>query len=113
MTAPFVAELRSRPGVSVLPHAEADAEGGLLHLRVEMPEVWDVARINAAPSEPVLAVKVHALAALYPRATSHEDFVMKLRGIEIFDESMSLVDAGARDGSIFLLTHRRRRPVRS
>lgn len=112
MTAPFVAELRSRPGVSVLPRAGA-AEGEMLHLRVEMPEVWDVARIDASPDEPVLAVKVHALAALYPKAASHDDFVMKLRGIEIFDESLSLQEAGARDGSIFLLTHRRRRPVRS
>ncbi len=113
MTAPFVVELRSRPGVSVLPQSGDDAEGGTLHLRVEMPEVWDVARIDAAPLDPVLAVKVHALAALYPKAGSHEDFVIKLRGNEIFDESQSLADAGARDGSIFLLTHRRRRPVRS
>lgn len=113
MTAPFVTELRSRPGVSVVPQSGADAEGGVLHLRVEMPEVWDVARVDAAPGEPVLAVKVHALAALYPKTTSHEDFVIKLRGNEIFDESQSVADAGARDGSIFLLTHRRRRPVRS
>lgn len=111
MTAPFVVQLRSRPGVSVLPGAEGDAEA--LHLRVEMPEVWDVARIDASPAEPVLAVKVHALAALYPKAKSHEDFVIKLRGNEIFDESVSVADAGARDGSTFLLTHRRRRPVRS
>ena len=113
MTAPFVTELRSRPGVSVLPQSGENAEGGALHLRVEMPEVWDVARIDAAPTDPVLAVKVHALAALYPKAASHEDFVIKLRGNEIFDESQSVADAGARDGSIFLLTHRRRRPVRS
>lgn len=113
MTASFVAGLRSRPGVSVLPRDGGEADGETLRLRVEMPEVWDVARIDASPGDPVLAVKVHALAALYPRAKSHEDFVIKLRGIEIFDESASLADAGVRDGSIFLLTHRRRRPVRS
>ncbi|HUR91397.1 MAG TPA: hypothetical protein VMY38_01870 [Gemmatimonadaceae bacterium] len=113
MTAPFVVELRSRPGVSVLPQRGGDTEAAMLHLRVEMPEVWDVARIDASPEEPVLAVKVHALAALYPKANSHDDFVIKLRGLEIFDESQSLADAGARDGSIFLVTHRRRRPVRS
>lgn len=113
MTAPFVVQLRSRPGVSVLAQRGDDTEGETLRLRVEMPEVWDVARIDALPGEPVLAVKVHALAALYPKARSHEDFVIKLGGIEIFDESASVADAGARDGSIFLLTHRRRRPVRS
>lgn len=112
MTAPFVLELRSRPGVSVLPKA-GDGEGKTLHLRVEMPEVWDVARVDASPTDPVLAVKVHALAALYPKARSHDDFVMKLSGFEIFDESAPLDEVGAVDGSIFLLTHRRRRPVRS
>lgn len=113
MTVPFVAGLRARPGVSVLPQAGSDTEGEILHLRVEMPEVWDVARVDASQGDPVMAVKFHALAALYPRARSHEDFVIKLHGLEIFDESASLSDAGARDGSIFLLTHRRRRPVRS
>lgn len=110
MTAPFVVQLRSRPGVTVLPGA---GDGDTLHLRVEMPEVWDVARIDAAPDEPVLAVKVHALAALYPKARAHDDFVLKLRGHEIFDESATLAEAGVPDGAIFLLTHRRRRPVRS
>lgn len=113
MTAPFVVELRSRPGVTVLPQRGDEIEGEMLHLRVEVPEVWDVARIDASPNEPVLAVKVHALAVLYPKARSHEDFAIKLRGHEIFDESASLADAGAQDGSTFLLTHRRRRPVRS
>lgn len=112
MTAPFVVQLRSRPGVTVLPGA-GESEEETLHVRVEMPEVWDVARIDASPDEPVLAVKVHALAALYPKARAHDDFVIKLRGHEIFDESATLADAGARDGSTFLLTHRRRRPVRS
>ncbi|MGI8619364.1 MAG: hypothetical protein ACR2L6_09805 [Gemmatimonadaceae bacterium] len=113
MTAPFVVELRSRPGVSVLPGTGGESQGEVLHLRVEMPEVWDVVRIDAAPGEPVLAVKVHALAALYPKARSHEDFVIKLCGNEIFDESASVAEAGALDGSTFLLTHRRKRPVRS
>lgn len=113
MTAPFVLELRSRPGVTVLPQNGAAGENEVLRLRVEMPEVWDVARIDAAPTDPVLAVKVHALSALYPKARSHEDFVIKLRGLEIMDEGAPIADAGARDGSIFLLMHRRRRPVRS
>jgi hypothetical protein len=40
------------------------------------------------------------------------EYVIKLRGFEVLDENVSLADAGARNGSIFLLTHRRRRPVR-
>ena len=40
-------------------------------------------------------------------------FIMKLNGAAVRDEDTSVADAGARDGSIFLLTFRRRRPVRS
>jgi hypothetical protein len=106
--APFVAELRSRPSTIRLAPEGAAA----ITIRVEMPEVWDVVRMVVAPSEPVLAVKVRALEALFPEAAMHGDFVVKLRGWEILDEAASLADAGIIDGSILLLTHRRRRPVR-
>jgi hypothetical protein len=84
----------------------------VLHLRVELPEVWDTVRVDASAQEPVLAVKVHALQALAPEALFQDDYVMKLSGVEVLDETESLQSAGAKDGSIFLLTHRRRRPVR-
>jgi len=38
--------------------------------------------------------------------------VLKLRGWEILDENASLAEAGVVDGSILLMTYRRRRPVR-
>lgn len=108
MSAPFVTELRSRPDVIRLGNPGAAA----INLRVEMPEVWDVVRMIAAADAPVLAVKTRALEALFPEAVRHEDFVLKLRGWEMLDESASLTDAGVIDGSILLLTHRRRRAVR-
>jgi hypothetical protein len=108
MSAPFVTGLRSRASTIRLSPDGAD----VVTIRVEMPEVWDVVRIAVAPSEPVLTVKVRALAALFPEAQMHEDFVFKLRGWEILDEIVSLADAGVIDGSILLLTHRRRRAVR-
>jgi hypothetical protein len=52
-----------------------------------------------------------ALDALFP-GEAPDAFVMKLRGFEVLDESESLTKVGAVDGSIFLLTYRRRRPVR-
>jgi hypothetical protein len=107
MTVPFVANLRSRRDVVRL----GDPEASVITIRVEVPELWDVVRIDAPPSETVRAVKVVALSALDPRA-DQRDFVIKLRGFEVLDEELSLTDAGAIDGSIFLLTHRRRRPVR-
>jgi hypothetical protein len=108
MTTPFVTRLRSRPSTIHLAPEGVEA----ITIRVEMPEVWDVVAIAVAPTEPVLAVKVRALEALFPEAQLHQDFVLKLRGWEILDEAASLADAGVIDGSILLLTHRRRRPVR-
>ena len=108
--APFVSALRARPGTIVL--GDAAAAGARWTLRVEIPEVWDTVRVSAPPSEPVLSVKVMALAALMPDADYHEDFVVKLGGGEVLDENAPVADAGARDGSIFLVTSRRRRPVR-
>ena len=108
MSAPFVTALRARPGTIRLGAAGAPA----LTLRVQMPEVWDTVRIEAPASEPVASLKAAALGALEPDAAYHADYVLKLNGFEVLDEHASLADAGAKDGSIFLLTSRRRRPVR-
>jgi hypothetical protein len=107
VTAPFLAGLRTRPGV-----IQIAGTGPVLSLRVEMPEVWDALRVEAPASAPVLSVKLRALETLYPGGGPQDAFVMKLRGFEILDENASVMEAGAIDGSIFLLTHRRRRPVR-
>jgi hypothetical protein len=108
MSTPFVTHLRSRKSIIRLAPEGTEA----ITIRVEMPEVWDVVAIVVAATAPVLAVKLRALEALFPEAQLHEDFVFKLRGWEILDEAASLADAGVIDGSILLLTHRRRRPVR-
>ncbi len=109
VSAPFVTTLRSRPGVITI----GDTSGAdVLHIRVEVPEAWDVVRIDAPASETVRAVKVNALNALCPDSLFHDDFSVKLRGWEILNESHSLAEAGVLDGSILLVTHRRRRAVR-
>lgn len=106
---PFVTGLRSRPDELRL---GADDAAPRWTLRVQVAEVWDAVRVSAPAAEPVLAVKVAALSALLPDAAYHDDFVLKLGGVEVLDENASLADAGARDGSIFLMAHRRRRPIR-
>ena len=106
---PFTANLRTRPGATIRLGADGQAT---VSLRVQVPEVWDVIRVETPLSEPVLSVKVRALEALLPSAEYHDDFVMKLNGFEVLDENASVAEAGALDGSIFLLTHRRRRAVR-
>jgi hypothetical protein len=107
MTAPFVTELRARAGVIRV----GSPIGQRVVVRVEIPEVWDVVRIETSPDESVRAVKNAALQELLPRADQRE-YVMKLGGHEVLDESASLETVGAVSGSIFLLTGRRRRPVR-
>lgn len=108
--APWVAGVRARPGTLVL--GDSAATHTRWTVRVEVPEVWDTVRVSAPPDEPVLALKRMALATLMPDARFPEDFVLKLHGAEVRDEHAPLGQVGARDGSIFLLTYRRRRPVR-
>ena len=108
MSEPFVAQLRAR-GTALELSAGA---GTSITVRVEMPEVWDTVKAHVSPSTSVHALKASALAALYPVDEPADAFVLKLRGWEVLDESATVADVGARDGSIFLLTLRRRRAVR-
>lgn len=104
----FVSSLRARSESISL----SRAGGETLTVRVGMPEVWDTVRIEASSAATVAELKRAALEVLYPKALSDGNVVMKLRGFEIFDEQASITDAGARDGSCFYMSFRRRRPVR-
>jgi len=105
-TAPFVTQLRSRPGAVVIGHGQPT-----MTVRVQVTEVWDVVRVDAAPDTTVATVKARALEALLAEENVGA-YVVKLRGVDVLDESVSLTDAGAVSGSTFLVTSRRRRPVR-
>jgi hypothetical protein len=106
---PFVASLRVRPDVITL-----GADGApRVSIRVEVPEVWDMVRIDVPLTESVLTVKTRALTVLYPDHDHPADFVVKRNGIEVRNELVSLADVGVQNGSTLLLTSRRRRPVRS
>ncbi len=105
---PFTTQLRAREGVIRLGAPDA----AVVRIRVQMSEVWDVVNVEVPSSEPVLSVKLAALEVLDPRVRDHEEWVLKLHGFEVLDERVPVETTGARDGSIFLLTSRRRRPVR-
>jgi hypothetical protein len=105
---PFTASLRSRPGAIRL----GTGSEPVITVRVQVPEIWDTVRIDAPADTAVIVVKQRALEALLPDDAHPAAYVMKLRGWEVLDEGASLADAGAENGSIFLLTNRRRRPVR-
>lgn len=100
--------LRARPGVIAL---GADAPGAFT-VRVQLPEVWDVVAVRCAPDTSVVALKQAALDAFGQILHPADEYVMKLRGIDVLDEGAPLSVAGAREGSTFLLTYRYRRPVR-
>lgn len=104
----LLADLRTRPGVISLGGDGADA----LSVRVQMPELWDTIAIKCAPDTSVIALVKASLDAFGQNRFPAEDYVLKLRGFEVLNTSASVSDAGAIDGSIFLLTYRRRRPVR-
>jgi hypothetical protein len=106
--APFVSSVRVRPRPIVLARPGSE----LMSVRVEMPDVWDAVRVEASTSTTVAELKRAALEELYPKAMADGNIVLKLRGFEVLDEQASLLDAGARDGSCFFMTFRRRRPVR-
>jgi hypothetical protein len=104
----FVTSIRSRPGI-----VRVGGEGTpRISVRVELPEQWDTIAFDAPADLPALALKREALKQFALPHAVPEEFVLKLRGFEVLDENASLAAGGARDGSTYLLTHRRRRPVR-
>jgi hypothetical protein len=108
MSAPFVTELRTTDSVIVL----GDAAAATMHIRVQAAELWSTVRVDSAPNESVLAVKLAALASFYPEGVTADDFVVKLHGFEILHENESIKSSGVMDGSTLLLIRRRRRAVR-
>ena len=107
----IVSTLRARPNLVRL-GTNGNAADTIV-VRAQVPEVWDAVRIEAPRSATVLEVKRRALAELVPdEAADAEEFVVKVRGFEVLDETMSLDGAGVRNGSTLLITSRRRRPVK-
>ena len=107
--APFTAQLRTRPEAIRL----GTGNEPVITVRVLIAEVWDTVRIDAPADTPVSVVKARALQAMMPDdAANVAGYVVKLAGIEVLHEGASIAEAGAKDGSIFLIASRRRRPVR-
>ena len=101
----FVNTLRARPDVLALGGASP------LTVRVQLLDAWDAVAVSAGALTTVRAVKEAALGALGAADDVAADFVVKLRGVEVRDESLSLADSGARDGSTYVPMRRRRRAV--
>jgi len=109
MTAPtpFVSGLRTQGAAFKL----GSGAGPLLQLRAQVLEAWDAIRIDADPSASIKSLKDLALKELYPDAQKNDQYMVKLHGWEILDENAPISSTAAKNGSIFLITDRRRRPV--
>lgn len=105
----FVVNLRTRPDVIRL--AAVDASD-VWSVRVQAADAWDAVRVDVLPLSRVRDVKHAAMAQLLPDVDHFDDYVVKLRGIEVVNEDASMEAVGAADGSTLLIMSRRRRPVR-
>lgn len=105
-----VSTLRARPDVLTLTGTPGSPDA--ITVRVQMPELWETIAVRCDADTPVLALKRAALEAFGQYDTPATEYVLKLRGFEVLDESAPVSVAGARDGSTFLLAYRWRRPVR-
>jgi len=106
MSTSFVASLRTKRAPINM------AEGpGTITLRVEASDIWETVRVVARPDTSVAELKKRVIAELFP-SDYLADFVLKLKGWEVLDETASLSAAGITEGSILLLAYRRRRAVR-
>ena len=109
MTAPrlFVNGLRTQGHAFKL----GAPSGPPLQLRAQVLEAWDAIRIDADPSASVRSLKQLALRELYPDTKHESEYVVKLHGFEVLDEDAPISSTAAKNGSTFLITDRRRRPV--
>jgi hypothetical protein len=106
--ATVVGSLRARPDTIRL---AADGQPGLT-IRAQLAEAWDTVRVEAGERDSVAAVKARVLDVLAPASGLPDDYLVKLSGVEILDEGVTLSAAGVVNGSTLFIAYRRRRAVR-
>ena len=82
-----------------------------LRLRVMVQDAWDEIPLDLPPGTSLAELKHRALQAT--KVTRDPDeYLLKFRGAELYDESRSLADAGLVANGAVIVLPRRRRPVR-
>jgi hypothetical protein len=74
-------------------------------------DVWDTVPLNLEPSTSLADLKLEALTRTRVQRDPDE-YVVKFRGAEMLDESVSLKDVGIPPNAALIVLPRRRRPVR-
>ena len=83
----------------------------VLPLRVMVEDVWDEVFLELPDELPVSEVKRQALELTRVRRDPSE-YMLKFRGAEVSDETVSLANAGLVPNGALIVLSRRRRPVR-
>lgn len=80
-------------------------------VRVMVQDAWDEVRFDVAPTMTLGELKRNALAVT--RVAGHPaGYLLKYRGAELADESLTLEAAGVVPNAPLIVLSRRRRPVR-
>lgn len=82
-----------------------------IRLRVTVQDAWDEVPLDLPSGTSLAELKRAALDATKVRRDPDE-YVLKFRGFELFDESRTLADAGLVPNGAVIVLPRRRRPVR-
>lgn len=83
----------------------------VLPLRVTVEDVWDEVFLELPDELPVSEVKRQALELTRVKRDPSE-YILKFRGAQLSDESVSLANAGLVPNGALIVLARRRRPVR-
>jgi hypothetical protein len=82
-----------------------------LRIRVTVQDAWDEVPLDLPPATLLGEMKRQALDATKV-VRNADEYVVKFRGAELYDESRSLADAGLVTNGAVIVLPRRRRPVR-
>ncbi|HEY7481788.1 MAG TPA: ubiquitin-like domain-containing protein [Gemmatimonadales bacterium] len=82
-----------------------------LRLRVMVQDAWDEVPLDLPPDTSLAELKRRALDATRV-LRDPDEYVLKFRGAELYDESRSLTEAGLVPNGAVIVLPRRRRPVR-
>ena len=89
------------------------AVGARFAVRVMVTDVWDQVFLAVEPSLTAGELKRQALAQALKRATVRpDDYLVKFRGAQVLDESVTLAALGAVANSPFIVLPARRQAVR-
>ena len=82
-------------------------------VRVMVTDVWDQVFLAVEPTTTIAELKRQALTQALKRAQVRPgDYVVKFRGAQVLDETMTVAALGAVPNSPFIVLPARRQPVR-